>query len=221
MAWVMRWGWRFCRKAIGIASSAGLVYVRLMFLSARRPSLLSSRIHEAFGPAALGFALMQAAQRPGMVALLVPEHRAETVLPAGFRRILPPERVAVIRAGSDADLLWAVEEALRAAALGFVIAVWDKPLSLTQGRRLQLAAEAGRTTGILLIPEGGGSNAAETRWHCTPLWQPAESTLMRWSLIKNKKGTCESWVVRWDATAGAITVVSETGERSGAAPPVL
>lgn len=93
----MRWDWRCCRKAIGISNGVGLVYIHLVFHSARRPALLFSRIQEAIGPAPLGVALMQAAQRPGLAALAVPEHRAETMLPAGLRRILPPERVVIRR----------------------------------------------------------------------------------------------------------------------------
>jgi protein ImuA len=78
------------------------------------------------------------------------------------------ERLHLIRPANETDLLWAAEEALRSEGVGLVIAEPEKPLSLIAGRRLQLAAEAGRTTGLMLIREGQGSNAAETRWHCAP-----------------------------------------------------
>ena len=127
-----------------------------------------------------------------------------------------------MRARSETDLLWAVEESLRTAPVDFVIAEPERPLSLTAGRRLQLAAEAGGTTGLLLIREGMGSNAAETRWHCGP--EPAakpDSTLHRWSLIKNKKGTLGDWTLHWDGTSAAFRLVSATGKRRGAAEPPL
>lgn len=86
----------------------------------------------------------------------------------------------------EADLLWAVEEALKARPVSLVIAAPEKPISLTAGRRLQIAAEAGDTTGLMLIQEGRGSNAAETPWKCDPLPSPLDSTRHLWILIKNK-----------------------------------
>ena len=84
---------------------------------------------------------------------------------------------------------------------------------------MQLAAQAGHTTGLCLIPEGMGSNAAETRWHCSPVFDPtggaADSTLQCWELIKNKSGTLGAWHVRWDAAARRLYVVSPAGERPG------
>jgi len=61
-----------------------------------------------------------------------------------------------------------------------------------------------------------GSNAAETRWQAAPLFDPeeaADSTLMRWLLIKNKSGTLEAWDVRWNHAARRLDVVSPTGQR--------
>ena len=56
----------------------------------------------------------------------------------------------------------------------------EKLISLTAGRRLQLAAVAGGTTAIMLIQEGRGSKAAEARWKCDPLLSPRDSTRHRW-----------------------------------------
>ena len=97
------------------------------------------------------------------------------------------ERLHLVEARSETDLLWTAEEALRARPVSLVIATPEKPISLTAGRRLQLAAEAGGTTGLMLIQEGRGSNAAETRWKCDPLPSPPNSTRHRWAHIKNKK----------------------------------
>ena len=95
-----------------------------------------------------------------------------------------------------------------------MIAEPDKPLSLLAGRRLQLAGEAGKTTGLMLIREGAGSNAAETRWHCAPLAKKtADSTPHCWSLKKNKKGTLESWTVYWNGETTAFNLVCAAGER--------
>ncbi len=62
-----------------------------------------------------------------------------------------------------------------------------------------------------------GSNAAETRWRAAPLYDPegGDSTLMRWSLIKNKSGTFGAWDVRWNHATRRLLVVSPVGERPG------
>ena len=67
--------------------------------------------------------------------------------------------------------------------------------------------------GLCIVPEGTGSNAVETRWHCTSVFDPKDSTLQRWELIKNKSGTLTAWDVRWNAEARRIIVVSEARER--------
>ncbi|MFV0303552.1 MAG: ImuA family protein [Paracoccus sp. (in: a-proteobacteria)] len=130
------------------------------------------------------------------------------------------ERLHLFRAEGETDLLWCIEEALRSAPVGLVIAEPEKPLSLTAGRRLQLAAEAGRTTGLMLIREGAGSNATETRWACESVASPAaDSTLHCWTLNKNKKGTCGSWIVNWNGATAAVHLVSEAGQRHQPAEP--
>ncbi len=139
-----------------------------MTATAPLPRLAAARVHEAGGPAAGAFALAMAAQTQGPVLWIRPAHACERLMPWAVCRFLSPARLMVIDARGEADLLWATEEALRSGAAGFVVAAPEKPLSLTAGRRLQLAAETGRTTGLLLIREDGGSNAAETRWHCMP-----------------------------------------------------
>ena len=78
---------------------------------------------------------------------------------------LAPERLIVVRARPAAARLWALEEALRSPGLAAALAEVDQ-LSLTQSRRLQLAAEAKGVTALLLRPPGAGAtpSAAATRW---------------------------------------------------------
>ena len=56
----------------------------------------------------------------------------------------------LLSAPSPAELLWAMEEALRSPALAGVVGEVDR-LDLTAGRRLQLAAAAGGGVGLLLL----------------------------------------------------------------------
>ncbi|WP_296762535.1 hypothetical protein [Sediminimonas sp.] len=180
-------------------------------------SLAPARVHEAQGRGRQAFALLQAARHAGpLIWVLTPRAHHLPML-----RGLPDgvgQRLHVIRPENEINLLWAVEESLRSPAVGLVIAEPGKPLSLTAGRRLQLAAEAGRTTGLMLIREGQGSNAAETRWHCAPVAsEDRDSTLHRWSLNKNKRGTTGIWTVHWNGATAAVDLVSAAGERHGAA----
>lgn len=57
-------------------------------------------------------------------------------------------RVLVVHPQSEDDALWAVEQALRAGTCGAVLA-WVKRSDTASMRRLQLAAEAGRSWGIV------------------------------------------------------------------------
>jgi Uncharacterized conserved protein len=170
-----------------------------------------SRVHEACGPAAASFALWTAAQS-GMDLLWVREGwRPERLNPLGFDGV-DPSRLILVQTKDQADTLAVAEEALRDGAMPLVVLELTEPINLTVGRRLQLAAKTGGTTGLCLIPEGMGSNAAETRWHCTPVFDARDSTRQRWSLIKNKSGTNGAWHVRWDPEAHRVAVVSPARE---------
>jgi protein ImuA len=191
----------------------------------RRPAaadpftLNSGRVHEAEGPGRRAFALFQCLRHPGPVLWVLPAHEPQRPmlrgLPAGLG-----ERLMLLTPKGETDLLWCVEEALRAAPVALVIAEPQQALSLTAGRRLQLAAETGRTTGLMLIREGQGSSACETRWHCEPVAATAaDSTLHRWSLNKNKSGTIGSWTLNWHGATAAVHLVSPAGERCQPAEP--
>ncbi len=181
--------------------------------------LSPGRAHEAQGSGAAFFALAACANQPKPSLWINESWQAERLHPAGITPILSPDHLLFANTQNQADSLAAAEEALRSAAFSVVVTQLSQPLTLFTGRRLQLAAKAGETTGIFLIPEGAGSHAAETRWHCAPHFSPDDSTLHRWKLIKNKSGTLTEWVTRWDEQTRGIIVVSEAAERAGAARP--
>lgn len=182
-----------------------------------------ARTHEVQGPGALAFAAVLAG------GLGAPEGRATLwVRPArggldplhapGLARFCDPGLLLLAEAPDATETLAVAEEALRSGAVALVVFEATRPLSLTAGRRLQLAAEAGRTTGLGLVAEGQGSPAAETRWHAAPLLSPQpDSTLWRWSLIKNKSGTTAAWDLRWDDETRRIAVVCTSRGGAGAA----
>ena len=182
-------------------------------------TLMSGRVHEVEGPGRRSFALFQTLRHPGIVLWVLPAHEPQRPMLAGLPYGLA-DRLMVLTPKGETDLLWCVEEALRAAPVALVIAEPQQALSLTAGRRLQLAAESGRTTGLMLIRDGQGSNATETRWRCEPAAATAaDSTLHHWSLNKNKSGTLGFWTVNWNGATAALHLVSSAGERHQPAEP--
>lgn len=178
--------------------------------------LRRARVHEVYGPGAMGFAVMAAA---GACLWIRESWLADTLMPQGLLPVFDPARLLLARPKDQTDALAVAEETLKDGALPFVVIEITRPLNLREGRRLQLAAKAGGTTGLCLIPEGMGSNAAETRWQATSVFatQSEDSTLMRWDIKKNKSGTVGAWNVRWDPKTRRVHVVSPVGERPGSA----
>ncbi|WP_289152475.1 hypothetical protein [uncultured Salipiger sp.] len=181
--------------------------------------LRPGRVHEVCGPGATSFAAIVAASGAGPVLWVRQDWVTEILNPVGLAAFFDPARLLIAQAPSQSDALAVTEEALRDGSVPLVVTEITRPLDLRQGRRLQLAAGTGGSTGLCLIPEGMGSNAAETRWHASPRLAPdgADSTALRWELIKNKTGTLGAWDVRWDETAHRLHVVSPVGERPGPA----
>lgn len=177
--------------------------------------LRSARVHEVCGPGATAFAAIACARARGPVLWIREGWGAERLNPLGLAAIFDPARLLMAECRDQTDSLASAEEALKDGAVPLVLIEITRALNLREGRRLQLAAKAGGTTGLCLIPEGMGSNAAETRWRCAPVHDPrdaADSTRMRWEIIKNKSGTLEAWDVRWNPAAHRLDVVSSPGE---------
>jgi protein ImuA len=83
---------------------------------------------------------------------------------------LAAERLVLLRAPNERDLLWAMEEGLRSRALAAVVGEVDA-LSMPASRRLQLAAESTGVTGFVLHRSAmeAAASAAVTRWRIAAL----------------------------------------------------
>jgi protein ImuA len=102
--------------------------------------------------------------------------RRDLFAPALQQAGLPPDRILYAECGRDEDVLAVMEEGLRHGGLAAVIGEVGRA-NMTATRRLQLAAEEGRTTALMLRrwrKSGedplGLPSAAVTRWRigCAP-----------------------------------------------------
>jgi len=130
---------------------------------------------------------------------------------------LSPARLLVLRVPRPADVLSAMEDALRCRALGCVIAELTgagAEADLTVTRRLALAARdgmSGRISGLGLLIRHRATvepSAAATRWEIAsaPSLPDRLSSLVGGlgrtrfdlSLRKNRRGPSGRWIIEWD-----------------------
>lgn len=160
--------------------------------------LARGRVHEVAGPArrTLAAVIAGAAQAEGPVLWLRPGWRGEGLCPQGLARLLPdPGALIMVNCARPVDIVWSMEEALRAGCVALVIAEIAEVPDLRQVRRLHLAAgdglarnrAAGRLTpaplGVVLGYEVADGRVAgvESRWALHPL-PPVAAGPPRWRL---------------------------------------
>ncbi|MCG8510351.1 MAG: hypothetical protein MI741_14080 [Rhodospirillales bacterium] len=150
---------------------------------------------------------------------------------------LSPERLILVNARNETDILWVLEEGLRSRSLAAVLGEVDA-IGATAARRLQLAAESCGVTALLLRPAHGRiePGPAVTRWRITSA--PSAMTpdhpgvgLVRWrvELLKCRSGTpgaarlqnavfgdSRSWLVEWrdEKTASGFAMAADLRDRS-------
>ena len=169
-------------------------------------------LHEVTGPAndaaAIGFTawLAGVVSRGGWILWCRSERRrreaGQLYGPALARFGLETERLLLVKTRADQDLLWAMEEGLRARRFAAVVGEGVVP-DLTQTRRLQLAAETGAATAFLILPPRAGRiSAAMTRWvvQASPAANPARAP---WHvrLDRCRGGAHGAWTVEWNDEA--------------------
>ena len=136
-------------------------------------ALRLARVHEVCGPARRTFAMWLAGQTRGPVLWISPLWEVNQPNPDGICAFTDPARFLFVTPRRAEDLLWCIEEALRAGVVPLVVADLPGAPALTPVRRMHLAAESGSQTGtpplgLLLTPGNGGAQGAETRWHMAP-----------------------------------------------------
>ena len=155
--------------------------------------------------------------------------RRDLFAPALYQVGLAPERVLYAEAADDAEVLALMEEGLRHRALGAVIGE-ARRVGMPATRRLQLAAEGGRTIALLMkrhAREGadplGAPSAAVTRWRVgsapsTPRPVPGVGRA-RWhlSLARQRGGEPFQLTVEASDETGRIALPAKLVDRPRAA----
>lgn|ERR1700748_2559505 len=139
--------------------------------------------------------------------------RKNIYTPALKRFGIDAGRILFINADKNINALWAIEEALKCNQIMAVVG--EVPdLSFTESRRLQLAVENSKATGLIhrCYPRQENTVACISRWHIKPMSSITEAGMPgvgfpRWKvdISKIKNGRPGKWIVEW---SGADFVIS-------------
>jgi protein ImuA len=138
---------------------------------------------------------------------------------------LDPAHLILVETAHRRETLWAMEEAVRSAALAAVAGVIDT-LDLKLSQRLHLAATDAGVPLLLLRPSpacgGGGGSAAATRWRVGTAKAARDRfglvTQPRWhlQLERCRNGRPGEWVVEYDHVAHRFSLAAALADCSRA-----
>jgi protein ImuA len=206
-----------CEFIIQLENKTGTCYSNHMIthLLTRRPhrqqpglplvgdiTLPRARVHEFCGPSRRVLALIAARQVQGPIFWICAHWQGDRLCGDGVQPWLNPGRITFVTPKRLEDILWCMEEVLRAGCVPLVVAELPAPPALTPIRRLHLAAETGAKMdkpapiGLLLTPGDGGAQGVESRWHMTPQHSDGHS---RWMLQRRRARMAPPaiWALDW------------------------
>ena len=165
----------------------------------------------------------------GMVLWCLP--RPDLYGPGLAAHGLDPGRVVLVSTPRDTEILWAMEEGLRAPGIVAVVGEVGT-LTATASRRLQLAAERSGITAFLLRRwrDGGQAareralpNAAVTRWrittmHSIPLRSEPGVGRLRWrvELLRCRGGEPACWEMEVPDATDHVSLAAALADRPAA-----
>ncbi|WP_425052440.1 ImuA family protein [Psychromarinibacter sp. S121] len=169
-----------------------------------------ARAHEFCGDARRTLAALVAARTEGPVFWISPSWLPERLNPEAAAHLFDPGRVVFLEPQRAEDLLWCLEEVLRAGVVPLAVADLPGPPGMTAVRRLHLAAETGAAEGevaplgLILTPGDGGAPGIESRWRLRSAHgmqtDPAGKPRQGWHLHRLRARTAP--VQGWQMTTG-------------------
>jgi protein ImuA len=133
---------------------------------------------------------------------------SRTLFPASLKRFgLEPDRIIFVDLKDEREVLYATEEALQCKQIA-VVAGEIKNISFKESRRLQLAAEQSRVTGLLIRhqPRIINTIACVSRWRITSLASTSEDGMpgvgfpsWKVELLKIRSGKPGRWQVEFSS----------------------
>jgi protein ImuA len=127
---------------------------------------------------------------------------------------LGPERLIWVRARKEAEVLWALEEALKSGAVAGAIGSVEQP-SFVATRRIDFAARAGSALGVLLrCGSAQDLSAARRRWRIGALTSGEHAfdgaapgaVRLRAELVRRRDGPPGAWTLEQDDETGRLRV---------------
>lgn len=166
----------------------------LLVLDQRLPGngLVGGAIHELAGvdttPLTLAVWLTRQAAGDGRHVVWF-DARREFYPPAAMAWGIRANRLVLVRPGHRRDAYWGFDQSLRCR--GVAATVGDLgPLTLSEARRLQLAAEAGGGIGLLITTDSRTSahSVAASRWRVTPLASESDRQRFQVEVVRCRGG---------------------------------
>ena len=166
--------------------------------------LSSGKIHEIYGNSRTTFALIVAQKMQGHIFWIRTETNPNLLNADGIMDFINPGRLTFINVKTFNDILWSMEETLRAGCIPLVISDLPEIPDFTTVRRLHLALKSRINSdkiclGLLLTPQQGGVRGVESRWQFNAnhtqfdtAWllecsKAKNIKLGRWKVIKQSK----------------------------------
>ena len=173
--------------------------------------LARARAHEATGPARHSFAMALAGTMQGPVFWVRPGWLPGRLHGPGMVAFADPGRFTFIEASRPIDILWSIEEVMRAGVVPLVVGELPDPPGLTPVRRLHLAGETGAREGsvapiaLLLTPQGAAPGV-ESRWHMAPAHSAgAQGAAWQLTRLRARQAPVRGWCVTRRGAGFALT----------------
>ena len=182
----------------------------------------TAAVHELLAPlagaAVWSVALRTAARAAGSSKWILYIDTQQDLYPPALAQLgVPLGRLIVVRASHTTDALWVCEQTLRCRAVAAVVLPL-RTIDANASRRLQLAAEAAGSLGLLLRSAAdGGPTFAASRLRCDPFVGEAGVRRLRITVLKLREGRPrEPFVVELPDAADVVPAHSVSTDGTGA-----